>query len=79
MKTRERDKEVCWTLTEKPWSDAFVFFGGLDDGLWQGQRVADHGAIEAVLGHDGGPSPALFRLAPFGPPVLEPNLNGKKT
>lgn len=48
--------------------------GGLEDGVWQGDGVAHHGAVEPVLRHDGAATPTLLPLPPLGPPVLEPNL-----
>ena len=39
--------------------------------------MADHGPIEAVLGHDAAPSPRLGRLTLLGPPVLEPDLGAE--
>ena len=47
----------------------------LDDGLGQGQAVAHHGAVQAVLGHDRRVAPGLLGLAPLGAPVLEPHLD----
>ena len=61
-------------FTEKPRGDAFVLFGRFDDGFRQRERVSDHSAVQSVLGHDGRTAPAFLRLAPLGPPVLEPHL-----
>ena len=50
------------------------------DGVRQRKRVSDHGAVQAVLRHDAAarPTPRLFRLAPLGPPVLEPDLRSQR-
>ena len=36
--------------------------------------MPDHGAVEAVLRHDGRLAPALLSLTPLGSTVLEPHL-----
>lgn len=51
-----------------------AILGGLEDGLRQGDGVAHHGPVEAVLRHDAAPAPALLSLPPLGSSVLEPDL-----
>ena len=36
--------------------------------------MADHGSVQAVLGHDATLAPGLLRLTPLGSSVLKPNL-----
>ena len=65
-----------WRLTEEPRSgrvDRRVL-GANEDRLRQRQRVADHGAVQPVLGHDAASAPAPLRFTPVGPSVLEPHL-----
>ena len=61
-------------LTEEPGRDAVPVLGVLEDGVRDGEGVPDHGAVEAVLGHDGRLAPALFGLPPLGATVLKPHL-----
>ena len=72
-----QDKTIAATkfpLTEKPGCDAVAVLGVLEDGVRDGEGVPDHGAVEAVLGHDGRLAPALLSLTPLGSTVLEPHL-----
>lgn len=64
------------SLTQEPRGTGLhdAILGRLEDGFGQRDGVTHHGTVEPVLSHHTAPAPALLPLPPFGPAVLEPNL-----